>query len=154
MPGYLAIANNIWCYYIKTNGLRTAVFWCKKKSFRALDVGDPFYFLGRRLPSGERILSGKACFDSFSTMYVADAWDKYGEFLGYPDMNSFKEAVRTIYKDDDCQLGCIVLIRPVFASSDIKISECGIAFSPYTVSGRIITEEECARADARISKHG
>lgn len=150
MSGYLAITSSTWCEYIKENRLDRAVYWCKKKTFRALKPGEPFYFLGYRLPSGDRLLTGKAYFDSFQVLSVAAAWNEYQNALGSDDYTDFCNRVKSIYKSDDCSLGCIVLKHPVFSSSKIGLLECGIYFSQYTVSGRIITEEECAVADSFI----
>jgi len=147
MPGYIAIASPVWSDYIQSKELQYAVYWCRKKYFRALSKGEPFYFLGNRLPNGDRILIGKSVFVGFSAIEVGEAWDRYGNSLGCASFEDFQNSIKAIYRNDSLDLGCIELEKPIFAKKVVKLSNCGIVFSPYTVSGKTISDDECRQID-------
>ena len=53
-----------------------------------------------------------------------------------------------IYGKEHADLGSIVLNNLVFYEKPVSIQECGIDFSPYIVSGKTITNEECEKIKA------
>ena len=49
-------------------------------------------------------------------------------------------------------LGCIVLTEVEFFERPVTLEKCGIAFSPYVVSGKTIDENECIRLNSALER--
>ena len=148
MRGYIGLTTTEWIEFIQRNtSCDKAVFWCKKKSFRALNMGEPFYFLrrGKFSSNADRYILGYASFLRFEKMSVIDAWERYKTALGFEDNSSYLDSIKNIYGNCDFELGCIVLNKPVFFMSGVSLAACNIDFSPCIVSGKTITDEECSQ---------
>ena len=154
MAGYIAITTSDWVNSVKVNGVSSAVFWCKKKSFVAISPGERFYFLerGKFTSSADRYIVGRGDFCRFELINASHAWEIYGNQLGLDSKQSFQEQIRTIYHDDSFDLGCIILDQIVFYKEKVSLAACGIDFSPYIVSGKKLDVEECRRIDSKTEE--
>jgi hypothetical protein len=45
MGGYITLTTHDWIQSIKNLNNGKAVFWCKKKNFKAVCAGEPIYFV-------------------------------------------------------------------------------------------------------------
>lgn len=148
MKGYIALTKDTWWDYIYENSLSTAVFWKKRTTFKALVKNDRFYFLYRASQAPDRNIVGWADFDCFKVLKPAEAWAQFGEMLGCSSQKTFFDNVYSIYgKEAIDSIGCIVLKKIHFCKSPHSLRKLGIEFSPYTVSGKIITDEECRKVE-------
>ncbi|WP_308683400.1 hypothetical protein [Stomatobaculum longum] len=145
MKGYIGIANDDWCNCLQSTKSSHAVFWRKKASFKALQKGEIFYFLNRKNVEGKRFVVGRGKYCDWHIMPAKKAWAEYGGTLGYREEKEFLDSLRSIYKTDEVELGCVLLQEVVFFDKPVCLSECNIDFSPYIVSGKTIGEEECIR---------
>lgn len=147
MAGFIAITSEEWIDYLKSHKKDFAVFWCKKKSFKALKCGEDFYFLRRSgfKTNADRYIAGKGAFVDFKLMPVNMIWSEYGNCVGFETEEDFIGNVKKIYGEGASNLGCIILDNILFYDMPRSIKECDIDFSPYIVSGKSITDEECKR---------
>lgn len=152
MKGYIGIANDDWCSHLQSSKSSCAVFWRKKNVFKALQKGEYFFFLNRKAIDGKRYVVGRGKYDEWTLLSARDAWDKYGGALGYKEEHEFLESIKSIYKNDEVELGCIVLKEVVYFEEPVCLSDCRIDFSPYIVSGKTIDEEECARLNCALER--
>ena len=152
MKGYIGIANEGWCSHLQSHKSTCAVFWRKKAVIKALQKGEYFYFINRKAIDGKRYVVGRGTYDEWNILSARDAWDIYGGALGYKEEHDFLESIKTIYKTDEVELGCIVLKEVVYFEEPVCLSDCDIDFSPYIVSGKIIDEEECTRLNCALER--
>ena len=143
MSGFIAITSDDWCSFLQKNGSDCAVFWRKKTSFKALQNGEPFFFLNRKRKGGMRFGVGYGIFNNWELLDSKDAWRKYGTQLGFPTETDFMQGVTDMYGRYDVELGCICLINMRFYEHGIAPEQCGVDFSPYIVSGKTISDNEC-----------
>lgn len=143
MKGYIALANNDWCEYQIKNKRSMAVFWRKRLTFKAIDIGEPFFFLNRKRINNTRHVVGYGFLQSVSKINVNDAWDKFGGLLGSFSKQEFRKAIEDCYYSSSIDIGCIVLQNVTFTINPVSLESCNIVFSESTVSGKTITEEEC-----------
>ena len=155
MAGYIAITSGKWIDCLKNNRTEVALFWCKKKSFKALKIGEDFFFLRRSefKTSADRFIVGKGSFIEFKRMPSNVIWSEYGNSVGFETKDEFSENIRKTYGSDVTDLGCIILGDIIFYDRPKSIKECEIAFSPYIVSGKTISDEECKKIKA-IKEYG
>lgn len=101
MAGFIAITSEGWIEYLKNNrkDLDFAVFWCKKKTFKALKCGEDFYFLRRSSfkSNADRFIAGKGSFVEFKTIQSNIIWSEYGNSVGFEEEEEFVNNVRKIY---------------------------------------------------------
>lgn len=152
MRGYLSITDNSWCDFLKGSSFDTIVFWRKRLVFSALSAGEPFYFLKRTAIDGERGIAGKALFVEANSLDADSLWKRFGQQLGVKTEKEFKDKVAAIYKTNDMKLGYIVLQNPCFVDTPIPLSRSNVQFSPYTVSGKVIDEDDCTSIDKLLEK--
>ena len=152
MKGYIGIANDDWCSHLQSSKSPCAVFWRKKAVFKALQKGEYFFFLNRKAIDGKRYVVGRGKYDEWNILSARDAWDIYGGALGYKEEHEFLESIKSIYKTDEVELGCIVLKEMVYFEEPVCLSDCSIDFSPYIVSGKTIDEEECTRLNCALER--
>lgn len=150
MKGYIAISSDAWCNYLKSIQSDKAVFWRKKAAFKALQEGEYFYFLNRKAVDGMRFVVGRGKYAGRSVLSPHKAWEEYKQTLGCQEEIEFIQSIRSIYKTDDVELGCIVLNEVEFFEIPVNLGECDIDFSPYIVSGRTITNDECIRLNEKL----
>lgn len=143
MKGYIAITSSEWFDTLKENLVIEAVFWRKRLAFKALEEGDYYFFYVKNKATNIRQISGYALYKSSSTVNCKDAWRQYHSKLGSNSEDGFLENVSSIYKTTDITLGCIYLTDVVFFDEPIDLDACKIEFSPYIVSGKTITQEDC-----------
>lgn len=143
--GFVGITSHQWWTYIKTKNINTLNFWCKKKSFKALNQGEPFFFLKKNGPNefGERKIVGYATFISFEYLSIDEAWEKYTQGNGFDTIEEFKRNLPAIVNDSIAYVGCIILENYVELEHPIYLSEIGISFPNAIVSGKTINEDEC-----------
>lgn len=149
MGGYIALTTQDWILSLKAMNAETAVFWRKKKSFKAVQVGEPIYFLrrGSFSSNSERYLVGKGLFYKHDLLPANEAWIRYNMQLGFRCEHDFNEAVFKIYREHNPELGCLQICEVRFYEALISLMDAKIDFSPYIVSGKKISIEECNRID-------
>lgn len=152
MKGYIGIAKDDWCSCLQSIGASHAVFWRKKASFKALQKGEFFYFLNRKIIEGKRFVVGRGKYHDWRIMPAKEAWGEYGNTLGYREKQEFLDSLRSIYKTDEVELGCVLLQEVEFFDKPVCLSECNIDFSPYIVSGKTIDEDECMRLNYALER--
>ena len=149
MAGYIAITMSDWLDCIAASGNSSAVFWCKKKNFKALLPGEKFYFLerGQFRSNADRFIVGSGEFLEFKKGKSFEVWDKYTTKLGFSTLEELEEHIEAVYHNKTFEIGCIVLNNIAFFNRKISLDECGVDFSPYIVSGKCITSDECIRIE-------
>lgn len=149
MAGYIALTTSEWVDCIKAFHHKSAVFWRKRSVFKALQPGEPFYFLrrGKFSSNDERFLAGKGLFVDFEELEVCDAWKKYNTKLGFPSKELFDAQVKNLYNNDVHKIGCIYLSDVFFFDNECSLADCNVDFSPYIVSGKAISDEVCSKID-------
>ena len=155
MKGYIGLTTKEWLNNIRKHcELNEVVFWCKKKSFKAIESGEPFFFLKRdRFTSNmERYLVGHALYSRFERTDSENAWKTYGSSLGFESEEDFNNTLEGLYREKSFELGCIVLQTPVFYETEVSLGVCGIDYSPCIVSGKIITGEECLKIEDALRR--
>lgn len=150
MGGYIALTTQDWILSLKAMKAETAVFWRKKKSFKAVQVGEPIYFLrrGSFSSNSERYIVGNGLFYKHELLPANEAWIKHSTQLGFRCEQDFNEAVFKIYKEQNPELGCLRISKVQFYETPISLMDAKIDFSPYIVSGKKISVEECNRIDS------
>jgi putative restriction endonuclease len=98
-------------------------FWKPSKiaTFKALQPGEPFLF---RLKSPDNAIGGVGFFERFSVLPVWLAWDTLGITNGVRSLAEFEarlaeiRARNRIEQRGELQIGCILLVDPVFFGRD------------------------------------
>lgn len=152
MNGYIALSNDDWCNNLNEFGLSRIVFWRKKTAFKALKMGEYIYFLNRKAVSGNRFIVGRGSFAGTDVLSANAAWDTYGKSVGFETKEKFLNSVEGIYKTNECQLGLIIIERPVFCSRKFTLDDCNVSFSPYIVSGKTIDEKDCQKLNEMVER--
>ena len=127
-------------------------FLAKESRIQSTAKGEYFYFINRKAINGKCYVVGRGTYDEWNILSARDAWDIYGGALGYKEEHDFLESIKTIYKTDEVELGCIVLKEVVYFEEPVCLSDCDIDFSPYIVSGKTIDEEECTRLNCVLER--
>lgn len=152
MKGYVAITRNDWIESVRVSGKTDIVFWKKRLLFKALETGENFYFLNRVGVNEKRVIVGKATFEKFEIAYACDAWEKYGECLG-GTKTAFSDMVKKMCGSYDSQIGCICLSNVKFFNNPILVEELSIEISPFTVSGKKLSENQCEEIERKCREH-
>lgn len=154
MAGYITLTNPSWIEFLQKKQFSEAVFWRKKRNFKVLSKGEPIYFLmrGSFSTNSERLICGYGTFDNFEVLNPDEAWNKYNQKLGSETKADFQTMCKTIYKNEDIEVGCICMTNITFLSCPVSIGECRIDFSPFTVSGKGITDEDCEKINLAIRR--
>lgn len=145
MSGYIALTTPEWISSVKSLGNNTAVFWRKKKSFKAVQLGESIYFLqrGTFTSNSNRYIVGSGIFADHELLLAEEAWEKYGNMLGFPEKSLFLACVKKQYKESNPQLSCLLLTGVKLFPRSISLVEANIDFSPYIVSGKKINDDDC-----------
>lgn len=143
MPGYIALTDSNWVENQKLLRNSEVVFWRRKTSFVAIKESEPFFFLGKKNSAGKRMLLGVASYKRHRLMSADEAWEYYGNKLGFPQKAQFLEKIGAFYKESCVNLGCIELNNVTFFRVPVDLDNCKVNFSPYIVSGKTITDDEC-----------
>ncbi|MDR1769968.1 MAG: hypothetical protein LBS02_04940 [Hungatella sp.] len=80
-------------------------------------------------------------------MAATEAWKKYQAQLGFQSKQEFLDAVFKFYKEQNPELGCIQIMNVDFYETPVSLLDSKVDFSPYIVSGKKISIEECQRID-------
>lgn len=152
MVGYVAITSEDWFNNLKLHEMQDAVFWRKRRQFKALKEGEPFFFLSRSRGDGERYFLGSAKYKAFRVMSASDAWSEFGSKLGALDEVSFYRDILNIYKDFNADLGCIILSEVNYCLQPVPLQMTGIAFSNGIVSGKKVDSDDCFRLSSMLEK--
>ncbi len=149
MGGFIILTSYDWLISIKKTGLNNAIFWRKKKTFKAIESNDSIYFLKRGHFSSnyDRYIVGKGTYISNDYGSAENVWERYNKATGYLTKESFMKAVYSIYKEPNPNLGCIIIKNIIVFPKGVSLAEAGISLSPYTVSGKTISQEECDLID-------
>lgn len=146
MRAYIALTTPEWISAIKALEEGNAIFWRKKQSFKAIDIGEKIYFLQRGSFSSnkERFVVGSGIFSGQEMIRAEEAWEKYGLLLGLKEKELFLDSVKKMYKESNPLLSCLQLRNTKFYAVPVSLASANVDFSPYTVSGKIISEAECS----------
>ena len=149
MGGFVALTTQEWISSISELTTEKAVFWRKRKTFKAICKGEPFYFLkrGHFETNNDRYIVGKGTFCELEVLPATEAWKKYGNALGYANEKSFLDVVTKMYKETNPELGCLVMEKIKMFSNPVSLAKAEIDFSPYIVSGKKISSEDCETID-------
>ena len=145
MRGYLILSSEEWCEDLKKQETDKAVFWRKRKTFKAVNPGEYIYFMSRKKADQSRCIVGRGLLKDSTSMSAAEAWNKYGRQLGSLERDDFINIVHRIYGTSELTIGCLVLDNVEFLDNPITIHSFGIVYQNGTVSGKTLTEEECDR---------
>lgn len=149
MKGFVLLTTKEWLESIQKSDEARAVFWRKRKTFKAINIGEPIYFLqrGSLKLNKSRYVIGKGNFAGHEIMTANDVWQKYGALVGADTEEIFYENVNKMYGEHNPQLGCLIIEDLRFFDNPVSINNTKIDFSPCTVSGKIITDAECIEID-------
>jgi len=93
-------------------------FWMPRgsRTFRALEVGEPFLF---KLHSPQDFIVGGGFFRHFTALPVSLAWEAFGTKNGAPDYATMRRRIARYRKEQDSKnedytVGCILLTTPFF----------------------------------------
>ena len=104
MKGYLMLSSENWCRNIKDLRTDTAVFWRKRTTFKAIDIGEYVYFMTGKLSSKGRCIVGRGKLRETTSMNASDAWLRYGSQMGYYEKQEFTASVSMRHIDSHCFL--------------------------------------------------
>ena len=143
MNGYIALTSSDWCYNLKKNGNKQAIFWRKRLQFKAIAPGEYYFFYSKTSNCNARCIVGYAVYKETRIVRSLEAWKEFKTDLGSASEEDFLNAIQSFYKEADVNLGCICLDNIHFFETPVSLKDCGVEFSPYIVSGKRITREEC-----------
>ena len=152
MSGYLIPASGDWCKNIRLFSDSKAVFWRKRKSFKAVDCGEYIYFMRHKDGDCSRCIVGRGRLLKSIVMSPSLAWEKYKKRLGSNSKKEFLDFINRIYKSNDLEIGCIELDDIQFLDNPVSIMTCNIEYKNGTVSGKILTDAECERVNQFFRK--
>lgn len=152
MAGYIVIPSENWYRCIKEQDISKAVFWRKRLQFKALQEGEPFYFLSRNIEDGERYIVGKANCKDFETLTAKETWNKYSKELGASTEMELQKSIVEIYKNLDEKIWCIVLKDVMFVDEPVLLKNTKVYFPNGIVSGEKIDEDECLFINKLLEK--
>ncbi|MFE4120080.1 HNH endonuclease [Priestia sp. YIM B13486] len=148
MKGYIGVTSREWFAYLaKKDNIDEINFWRKNTAnFNVLTKGEPFFFLVKNDKGiqGERLVLGKATFERYEVLTVAEAWNKYRNANGDEDRERFIKRMNDMFGTDTyiAEIGCIILSDFQTFDNPVYLSDIDIKFKNSVVSGKGITETE------------
>lgn len=113
---YVGVTDGDWARHLASSGAEEVNFWrpAGDRVFRALSVGEPFFFK-THYPDNE--LVGGGLYSGFASLTISEAWQIYGEANGSSTLDEMRARVGRYRRlrlspRDDPRIGC-VFIRDV-----------------------------------------
>ena len=131
----------------RLNGHSTINFWrpSSGKRFTDFNPGDLLFFLakGTEKRSGEKGIVGYGRYVSNHQHSFKQMWSTFGTLNGYPNEESFREAILRMSKTKKIQgrYGCLELTDIVFFQAPVYLSEFGLKISK-TIESYIYLDKE------------
>ena len=152
MGGYRILSSDEWCDNLREQGGGKAVFWRKRKTFKAIEHGEYIYFMSRKRAFQSRCIVGRGILKESISTNPVEAWDRFGKQLGSSHKEAFINTIKKLYGTEDLMIGCLVLDKVGFLDEPISIHDFGIVYQNGTVSGKTLSEEECCRINDTFRK--
>ena len=138
--GYVGVTDNDWYRFLAARpGLTEVNFWRPGggRSFRALAVGEPFFF---KTHHPQNRVVGGGFYSDFAPMRLSEAWEFFGEGNGAASLEEMRARIARyrrapISPGDDPDIGC-VFIRDVCFFPPGATVDPPPAFSPNIVQGK------------------
>ncbi len=124
MRGYLGVTDLDWYRFLhRQPGLDEVNFWQPSggRAFRVLQPGEPFLF---KLHAPHNAIAGFGLFARHSVLPDWLAWDAFAIGNGAPDLDTMRRrivqyrATRPEPRAGGSQIGCIIVVEPVFFARD------------------------------------
>jgi putative restriction endonuclease len=159
MQLYVAITDQDWFDFLKAQAPDEVNFWRPSgRAFRTLQPGELFLFKPHRL----NYIMGGGFFSYFTALPASFVWRTFDTKNGAPDETAMRASIERYRnvepeRDDDYQVGCILLQRPFFLSpSDwIPLPEWkkglmqGLTYDIEQQPGRMLWERAIEAASAQ-----
>ncbi|UPK52247.1 HNH endonuclease [Bacillus sp. H8-1] len=150
MKGYIGVTSREWFAYLAkkdNDNIEEINFWRKNTAnFNVLTKGEPFFFLVKndKGVQGERLVLGKATFERYEVLTVAEAWNKYRNANGDEDRERFIKRMNDMFGKNTyiSEIGCIILSDFQTFDNPVYLSDLDIEFKNSVVSGKSIMETE------------
>jgi putative restriction endonuclease len=137
---YVGVTDGDWFRYLAEIGADEVNFWRPSggRTFRALDVGDPFYFKSH-FRDGNRIVGG-GFYSDFAALRLSDAWRVFGEANGAASESKMRERIdryraTPLGIDEDPEIGCI-FVRDVVFFPEREVVDPPPGWAANVVQGR------------------
>ncbi len=135
--------------YHRLNQMHEINFWrlSTNINFSSFGPDDLLFFLSKdrqHMRDGEKGIVGYGRCVSFHCASVNTMWRHYGQYNGYQDLISFKEAIKRVAKDHKLptKISSIYLKDLIFFSSPVYLSDCGKNISRSTESYTYLDDED------------
>jgi putative restriction endonuclease len=119
---FIANTDNAWFDFLSSEPNLTEVnfWWPGEMAFRALQPGELLVF---RLKSPRNKIGGFGVFSSHSLLPIQTAWETFERANGTPTYEGLRNAIAQLRSDHivgpATNIGCTVLVEPVFLPSDL-----------------------------------
>ena len=141
MKGYIGNTDFQWYDFLRRQtDLEEVNFWqpSGKRGFYAIPPGAPFFF---RLKVPHNAIAGFGYLSRHEIAPASVAWDSFGLANGAPDFSTMRRRIehyrRTQSSHEDYEIGCLMVLRPVFFPESSWIREPA-DWSPNIVQGKTI----------------
>lgn len=124
MNFFIGVTDNDWFEFLRQRQPDEVNFWKPgAQTFSALDVGEPFLF---KLHSPHNFIVGGGFFRHYTKLPLSMVWKVFGEKNGAEDYAAFAENILKYVSEErrragDPEVGCIILVAPVFFPRDAWI---------------------------------
>jgi putative restriction endonuclease len=136
---YVGVTDGDWYRFLAAKGVDEVNFWRPSggREFRALQLGDPFFFKTHH--PDNRVVGG-GFYSGFAALTISEAWRFYGEANGATSLAEMRQRVGRYRSDplgelDDPYIGC-VFVRDVMFLASHATAEAPPDFAPNVVQGK------------------
>ena len=165
MIGTVAVTDYAWYDFLSRHRVSEVNFWTPsdRRRFSAPEFS-PFFF---KLKAPHRAIAGFGYFARWSSLPPWLAWECFGEGNGCDSLHTFEERladirarIRYVAKGPVANIGCILLVQPIFFPRDAWISQPSdwhdrtVSSQSYDLTvgeGRRIWEQCLERADLSVA---
>lgn len=141
MKAYVGVTDGEWYRFLAARPELSEVnFWRpnSEREFRALAVGEPFYFK-THYAHGNRVVGG-GFFSGFAALSVSQAWELFGEANGAGTLDDLRTRVgryrrAPITTHEDPIIGCVFIRDVRFFPPDL-VADPPPGFAPNVVQGK------------------
>src|SRR5690349_9760754 len=139
---FIANTDNRWFDFLASeSNLKEVNFWWPgEMSFRAIQPGELLVF---RLKSPRNKVGGFGVFSNHSLLPIQLAWESFGSANGVPSFEKFRSAIaeyRTSPVGPMTNIGCTILVEPVFLSPDLWF-DLPSTWSPSIQRGKLYSTD-------------